>query len=542
MSGSNIKIGVRLGGGFASVLFLLGLMLVSNLYLISKIDDGLDQIITNNQVRTEMAYEAFLGVTGAANAIRTYVLSDNQAVRELALNEVAVERKHYKESVAKILELDKSDKGKEIVDKLKAAVAPAGAANNRALELSQKGERDQGIAVLVNEGLPLTRKAVDQFTELLGYEKGTSREQYAKAAEYGKNARLISIGLGIVSLVIGIIAAMMITRSITKPIAELVVHNRRLAEGDLTVDISDLGVDEIGQLAKSSRHVVDSIKQMLSMVADTSSQVASASHQLETSSRHIAAGAEEVASQTGTIATSSEEMAATSNDIARNCGMAAERSRQSSASATRGGVVVQETIAGMVRIAERVKQSAQTVESLGTRSEQIGQIVGTIEDIADQTNLLALNAAIEAARAGEQGRGFAVVADEVRALAERTTKATREISEMIAAIQKETMAAVHAMNEGVVEVEKGAATSEKSSEALEEILQLIDEVTMQISQIAAAAEEQTATTNEITKNVQQVTDIVEETARGAHDTASASSQLASNAKILQDLVGRFKLS
>jgi methyl-accepting chemotaxis protein len=220
--------------------------------------------------------------------------------------------------------------------------------------------------------------------------------------------------------------------------------------------------------------------------------------------------------------------------------MAAESSQQSTASATRGVGVVQGTIAGMSRIAERVKQTAQTVENLGTCSEQIGEIVGTIEDIADQTNLLALNAAIEAARAGEQGRGFAVVADEVRALAERTTKATKEIAEMIKTIQSETRGAVSSMQEGVVEVANGTAASQESGKALDDILCRINEVTMQINQIATAAEEQTAVTGEITMNVQHVTDVVAHTARGVNEIAAASTQLASNARLFQELVQRFK--
>jgi methyl-accepting chemotaxis protein len=199
-------------------------------------------------------------------------------------------------------------------------------------------------------------------------------------------------------------------------------------------------------------------------------------------------------------------------------------------------------MSGMNVIAERVRQTSMTIEALGTRSDQIGAIVSTIEDIADQTNLLALNAAIEAARAGEQGRGFAVVADEVRALAERTTKATREIGEMIKAIQNETSDAVKAMEEGVNEVEKGAAFSQKSGHALDEILGRINEVTMQINQIAMAAEQQTATTGVLTGNIQQITDEVGRTALGAVDTAGAAAQLATQARDLQNIVSRFRLA
>jgi methyl-accepting chemotaxis protein len=202
---------------------------------------------------------------------------------------------------------------------------------------------------------------------------------------------------------------------------------------------------------------------------------------------------------------------------------------------------VDKTVAVMGQIAVNVQASAKTVESLGARSDQIGAIIGTIEDIADQTNLLALNAAIEAARAGEQGRGFAVVADEVRALAERTTRATKEIGEMISSIQKETKGAVAAMGLGVRQVEAGTAEAARSGEALREILEQVNDVVMQVNQIATAAEEQTATTSEISTNMLQITEVVQQTSRGANESAQAAAQLSGNAEELQQLVRKFKL-
>jgi methyl-accepting chemotaxis protein len=195
----------------------------------------------------------------------------------------------------------------------------------------------------------------------------------------------------------------------------------------------------------------------------------------------------------------------------------------------------------MTKIADRVKSTAQTVESLGSRSNQIGEIIGTIEDIADQTNLLALNAAIEAARAGDQGRGFAVVADEVRALAVRTTVATKEISQMIKAIQSETMSAVTAMEAGVLEVGQGTGEATRSGEALSSILKQINEVTMQVSQIATAAEEQSSTVKEINENVQKVADITQSNKEVEREVMREVAQLHATAADLTKSTMRFKL-
>jgi methyl-accepting chemotaxis protein len=281
---------------------------------------------------------------------------------------------------------------------------------------------------------------------------------------------------------------------------------------------------------------------IVSQLARNTVQVSASCEHLTLTAEQIATAAEEVASQSGTVATASEEMSATSNEISSSCTEVAVSSKHASDTAKGGAAVVQATLVGMEQIALRVKESAGTVARLGERSDQIGAIVGTIEDIADQTNLLALNAAIEAARAGEQGRGFAVVADEVRALAERTTRATREIGEMIKTIQTETSGAVAGMQRGVEEVEKGMKSSRESGGALQDILDDIEGVTVQINQIATAAEEQNAVTGEISSNIHQINGVVLETAKGAHETAAAAARLYTLSSDLQQIVGRFKLA
>jgi methyl-accepting chemotaxis protein len=349
------------------------------------------------------------------------------------------------------------------------------------------------------------------------------------------------IGAALIGAVFAFVLGVVIARSITVPLQALVGQANQVSEGNLTVRMEYQGADEVGELSGAFRTMVENLRSIIAKGANTSGQVATAATQLHATSEQIATGAEEVACQAGTVATAGEEMSATSGDIAQNCQMAAEGARRASETAQNGAAVVERTVTVMSQIAEKVQETAKTVESLGARSDQIGEIIGTIEDIADQTNLLALNAAIEAARAGEQGRGFAVVADEVRALAERTTKATREIGDMIKAIQSETRGAVGAMEQGVHQVEAGTEEAAKSGAALQEILEQVNEVAMQINQVATAAEEQTATTTEISSNMMQITQVVQQTSSGAQESATAAAQLSSNSEELQRLVRQFRL-
>jgi methyl-accepting chemotaxis protein len=376
-------------------------------------------------------------------------------------------------------------------------------------------------------------------------------EDLDKQMEYGlkeaagleKKIKMTIVAVSMIALLLSVVLSLLILRSILKPLSAMLAMVTDIAqgEGDLTRRLDASSKDELGQISHMLNLFIEKLHTIISKMASATSRVSAAAHQLESTAVQIATGAEEVAAQSGTVATAGEEMSATSSDIAQNCQLAAEGAKLASEAAVSGAKVVGETIAVMNNIAERVQNSARAVESLGSRSDQIGQIVGTIEDIADQTNLLALNAAIEAARAGEQGRGFAVVADEVRALAERTTRATREIGEMIKAIQKDTKGAVIAMDEGVVEVGKGSEKASNSGTALENILHQINAVTAQIQQVATAAEEQTATTSEISNNMQQITEVVSQTACGAHESAGEATKLSQISSDLQQIVGQFKL-
>lgn len=538
---NNLKIGTRLTMVFSMILvcmFIIGGLSITKL---SNLDHEINNLAQDKYPKVIMLQQIKDHLSVIARSLRNMILLESKEDAAKEAKRVVDARDAIADIFQRLESVVNSDTGKsllkDVLEKRSAYVNSYMAV----LKLIEEGDKKNATKELLTTVRKTQSAYFTSLDKMVEYQSKGVETAAKNADKTARNSKLLIIVVLVVASILSIVSAVVIVKGITGPVAELVSANESLANKDLTVAINVQRKDEIGQLAESSRRVIESLRQIINQVSDTSSQIASASSQLQTTAEQIATGAEEVASQTSTVATASEEMAATSCEIAQNCSMAAEASRQSSDSAAHGGTIVQETISGMNRIADRVKSSAGTIESLGARSEQIGAIIGTIEDIADQTNLLALNAAIEAARAGEQGRGFAVVADEVRALAERTTKATKEIGEMIKAIQSETKAAVRSMEEGVTEVERGTVSSQRSGEALEMILQQIGEVTTQINQIATAAEEQTATTSEITMNVQQVTEVVHQTACGANETATAASQLASNAQNLEDLVKQFRL-
>jgi methyl-accepting chemotaxis protein len=539
---AKMKMGSKMGSVFGFILLMMILMVFYGLYSTSKVKNSMEGLVKGEYQKTLYAFRSMASLDQLENSVLELVLvRDANEISQLN-KRIEDARASYRENLQKLEELEKMPKGIALIEASKAQAGSAAAANNRVIELALANQKEKALPLLLKEAGPLTKKLQDTFEAQVSYQESNVKAAFDSAERDFKKNRLLMLIAGAAAFILGLAGAVYLIKNFVTRLNRVSAAMGRVADGDLSTKIKIFAKDEIGDLGHAINRMLESMHNMVTSIKTTAEQVASASTQLYSTSEQIATGAEEVAAQAGTVATASEEMSCTSSEIANNCLMAVESSQRASDSASSGFAVVQETVDEMGRIAERVKESACTVESLGARSDQIGEIVGTIEDIADQTNLLALNAAIEAARAGEQGRGFAVVADEVRALAERTTKATKEIGTMIKAIQMETKGAVSSMEEGVKAVEKGTVDAARSGHALQEILEQANSVTMQINQIATAAEEQTATTNEITNNIQQITEVVHETAKGSQESAAAANQLSRLAEELQQLVGTFKLA
>jgi len=326
-----------------------------------------------------------------------------------------------------------------------------------------------------------------------------------------------------------------------EPINEQSVVLEKLSAGDLTARMEGEYKGDFQIIKNSVNNLADSFNNALSKVSEAVEATASASTQISSSSEEMAAGAQEQSSQTAEIATAIEQMTSTIMQTTKNASSSSQNAQNASVAAKEGGAVINETINGMNKIADVVKNAAVIVQELGASSQQIGSIIQVIDDIADQTNLLALNAAIEAARAGEQGRGFAVVADEVRKLAERTTKATKEIGDMIKKIQKDTDGAVRSMEQGTVEVDKGKELAKKAGDSLQNIIKGALETVDLINQVATASEEQSSAAEQISKSIEGINSVTQQSAAGVQQIARAAEDLNNLTVNLQELVGQFKI-
>lgn len=315
----------------------------------------------------------------------------------------------------------------------------------------------------------------------------------------------------------------------------------KMAHGDFSIRVEGNYKGD-HQLIKNSINMLgESLANVIGNVRDAIEATASASSQISSSTEEMAAGAQEQSSQTSEVASAVEEMTSTIVQTTQHATTAAEFSKSAGNIAKNGAEVVRETVNGMNRIADVVGSAASIVSELGNSSNQIGEIVQVIEDIADQTNLLALNAAIEAARAGEQGRGFAVVADEVRKLAERTTTATKEIASMIRQIQKDTGNAVTSMANGTKEVQSGRELASKAITSLDEIIESTNKTINAINHVAKASEEQASAAEEISKSIDGISNVAQQSATGLQQIARASEDLNNLTTNLQNQVGGFRI-
>ena len=540
------KLKTKLLLAFAAVLALTGFLGVFALHELSAVGDTaadlggntllgtreIDQIavILNTYRRHELRLLLVALLNPADVAARTQ--ADQQAEADLESLKKA-------ELVYEPL-IDSPDEKKIYDDYVQKRTAYLNQSHNfRSLILAGK---DKEAVALMDSSLKLFTDAADEIAVDVEFQKKQSDEAVSNSEKTRSSGRFWILCVLGASGLVSLSLAFWIARLIAQPVQEVVDVAKRIAAGDLTsADIANRSADEIGELAAAINAMKNSLRDTIASVSTGAERIAAASEEFSATAAEQAQGAETQKDQTHQVAAAMQEMSSTVQQVSENSSRAADASRKAADAAREGGTIVEDTLGKMRAIANSVEETAQKVRELGKSSAQIGQIIGVIDDIADQTNLLALNAAIEAARAGEQGRGFAVVADEVRKLAERTSKATKEITQMIQSIQTETQSAVVAMQAGTQQVELGVKSTAQAGTSLKEIIKTSEQVGDMVVQIAAAAKEQASATEEINANIEQISKITQESANGATEGARAVHELSNLATDLQSLVGRFQV-
>lgn len=346
--------------------------------------------------------------------------------------------------------------------------------------------------------------------------------------------------MGGAAVVLGLLAALLISRSIVTPLRQAVAFAQRIAEGDLSQDLPQDRRDEPGQLMAAMQRMTLSLRSLIGRIGGGVSQIAAAAEQLSAITAQTSAGVQTQKLETEQTATAMHQMAATVQEVAQSAEQASLAARNADQQAQQGNQLVQQAVSQIGDLAVEVEQSAAAIQTLNQESTRIGSVLEVIRSVAEQTNLLALNAAIEAARAGEQGRGFAVVADEVRALARRAHDSTEEIESLIASLQRMAQGAVQQMDSSRELTRRTVTLADQAGDALGRITQAVSTIEQMNQQIAAAAEEQSLVADGISESVTRVRDIGEQSASASEQTASSSAELARLGVELQGLVAEFR--
>ncbi|ALD98631.1 methyl-accepting chemotaxis protein [Pseudomonas syringae] len=388
-----------------------------------------------------------------------------------------------------------------------------------------------------------SKAALDKMTTLGVSMLDTSndliiRQNKSRDADSAKSVTMIAAATAL-ALMLSILAAWVITRQITTPLQETLEVVERVASGDLSRNLKVDRKDELGKLQATIQRMTVSLRELVGGIRDGVTQIASAAEELSAVTEQTSAGVNSQKVETDQVATAMHEMTATVQEVARNAEEASEAAVAADRQARDGERVVNEAIAQIERLASAVGNSSEAMGALKQESDKIGSVLDVIKSVAEQTNLLALNAAIEAARAGEAGRGFAVVADEVRSLAQRTQKSTEEIEALIAGLQSGTQQATTVMDSSRELSTSSVELTRRAGGSLESITKTVSAIQAMNQQIAAAAEEQSATAEEINRSIINVRDVSEQTSAASEETAASSVELARLGNHLQVLVSRF---
>jgi methyl-accepting chemotaxis protein len=479
---------------------------------------------------SEQRFAQFQAITTAKEAfilaryeVRGYTATTNAETEQKAVGQVDVAIASLKQ-----LNVHFADSQQDALRQLETALG-----NYRSALMAYKNANSEAVQA--------RKEMTDQGATIVTLSEQLYQIQLDRRDIESAQARTFQLISTLLALLVGVIAAVIITRQITRPLQETLAVVERIASGDLTQNVTVTRRDELGVLQQGIARMGVTLRDLISGIRDGVTQIASAAEELSAVTEQTSAGVNSQKIETDQVATAMHEMTATVQEVARNAEEASQAAAAADGEAREGDKVVNEAIAQIERLASEVVRSTEAMSVLQQESDKIGSVMDVIKAVAEQTNLLALNAAIEAARAGEAGRGFAVVADEVRGLAQRTQKSTEEIEGLVAGLQNGTQQVSAVMSNSRALTDSSVALTRKAGASLENITRTVSNIQSMNQQIAAAAEQQSAVAEEISRSIINVRDVSEQTAAASDETAASSVELARLGGQLQQMVSHFRV-
>ena len=541
MSLRNMNIAPRAFLGFALIGTLMLILGAGALLQMSKIRTAAQEISTSS-VPSIQSLDDFTQLTLRLRVLSYRLLINREPdVQQKTLELLDLRNQQIRSAQREYEKFITSAQEQTAYDKYQQLLGQYHQLEDRMRSLSRNNEVDQLRELLNSELLSNSEEINKTLNDLMNI----NNQQIVEANDHSNDMYSAAIKLVVFLLILAtaltIVCALLLTRSITQPIAQALAAAEAIAEGNLTLPIKADGSDEAGRLLQAMAKMQGKLRDTLQRISGSATQLASAAEELNCVTEESAKGLTQQNNEIEQAATAVNEMTSAVEEVARNAVSTSEASQSATASAGDGRDLVQETVNAIERMSGDVQSTATLIGNLATESRDIGKVLDVIRGLADQTNLLALNAAIEAARAGEAGRGFAVVADEVRALAHRTQQSTSEIERMIGSIQGGTEHAVDSMRNSTERAESTLSIAKGAGLALETINSAIVEINERNLVIASAAEEQAQVAREVDRNLINIRDLSVQSATGASQTSSASNELARLAVDLNTMVSRFSL-
>ncbi|KII31831.1 chemotaxis protein [Pseudomonas fluorescens] len=541
MSLRNMNIAPRAFLGFALIGGLMLLLGVFALNQMSKIRDAAEDI-TVTSVPSIKSLDEFTQLTLRLRVLSYRLLVNREPdVQQKTMELLDMRNQQIRTAQATYEKLISSPQERAAYDQYVQLLGQYRQIEDRMKTLSRNNQVDE-LRSLLNADLLSNSEAVNAvLNKLLEINTQQTLDTNQQAADQYESAFNLVITLLVIATGLTMLFAWLLTNSITKPIANALDAAEQIAEGNLTRPITVDGEDEAGRLLLAMSKMQEKLRDTLQRISGSATQLASAAEELNSVTDESARGLTQQNNEIEQAATAVNEMTSAVEEVARNAVSTSEASKNATTSAGDGRDLVQETVSAIERMSADVQSTASLIGDLANESRDIGKVLDVIRGLADQTNLLALNAAIEAARAGEAGRGFAVVADEVRALAHRTQQSTSEIERMIGSIQSGTEHAVDSMRNSTERAESTLNIARGAGMSLDTINSAIVEINERNLVIASAAEEQAQVAREVDRNLVNIRDLSVQSATGANQTSAASSELSRLAVDLNTMVGRFSL-